>query len=285
MIIVAAAMRSALLPSTRTRAKCRRAIPARSVAQPRMGADRGLPCDVHAGRLRDARDRLHPRQERGQHDGDELHHLSDRHRRILAHRLRPDDGRGRRTGPRSARPGSSITSFRSASADMLMGCSARASSRCSMLVTIPRASRCSCSRWSSWIPRRPFRPARWRSAGSFPPSSLYGFFMSMFLYPSVWQLGVGRRMALAARREPRTGTRARRLRRILGGAYDRRIDRAGRRDRARTAHRQVSPRRTDWPRSPATTFRWRWSAPSSSRSDGSASTRARRWRPRIRASG
>src|SRR5271170_4760959 len=26
------------------------------------------------------------------------------------------------------------------------------------------------SRWCSWTPRRRFRPARWRSAGSFPPS-------------------------------------------------------------------------------------------------------------------
>ena len=57
------------------------------------------------------------------------------------------------------------------SAGIASASSAPASSRCSASATTRRASRCSCSRWSSWTPRPRFRPARWRSAGSSRRSS------------------------------------------------------------------------------------------------------------------
>ena len=55
--------------------------------QHRVDADRRLPRDVHAGRLRDGRDRILSRQERRAHDEHELHGLPARHVRLLGVRL------------------------------------------------------------------------------------------------------------------------------------------------------------------------------------------------------
>ena len=105
---------------------------------------------------------------------------------------------------------------------------------------------------------------------------LFSFVISTVIYPDLRELGVGRRLALRARQELRARSRSRRLRRQLRGAHDRRRGRLGRREDARPAHRQVHARTAERTRSPVTTSRWRCSAPSSSRSAGSASTRARR---------
>ena len=53
------------------------------------------------------------------------------------------------------------------------------------------------------------------------------------------QLGLGRRLAVAARHELRPRSRPRRLRRLVGRPHGRRRRGAGRRDRDRPAHRQV----------------------------------------------
>ncbi len=38
-------------------------------------------------------------------------------------------------------------------------------------------------RWFLWTPRRPSPPAPWLSAGNFRPFCVYGFFISMLIYP------------------------------------------------------------------------------------------------------
>ena len=58
----------------------------------------------------------------------------------------------------------------------------------------------------------------------------------------VRQLGVGRRMALAARRQPGPRPRPSRFRGIVGGAHDGRNNRAGRRLHDRSAHRKIPAR-------------------------------------------
>ncbi len=94
---------------------------------------------------------------------------------------------------------------------------------------------------------------RWKFSAFF----VYGLFMSMFLYPLYgnWVWGGGWLSQLGD--ELRAWPRPRRFRRLVGGAHDRRSDRAGRRDRARPAHRQVSPRRARSAPCRATTCRWR----------------------------
>ena len=59
------------------------------------------------------------------------------------------------------------------------------------------------------------------------------------LYPDLWLLGVGRRLALAAWQHDGTGTRLLRFRRLDRGACDRRLRRDGAGHRAWTAHRQI----------------------------------------------
>ena len=76
---------------------------------------------------------------------------------------------------------------------------------------------------------------RWK----FSSFVVFGFFLSMISYPLFAQLGVGRRLAVAARQELRPRPRPRRLRRLLGGAHGGRRDGPRRRDGARAAHRQV----------------------------------------------
>ena len=59
--------------------------------------------------------------------------------------------------------------------------------------TTSPSSRCSSSRWCSWTRRRRSRPARWPSAGSSPSFVVYGFFISMIIYPlfANWVWGGG----------------------------------------------------------------------------------------------
>ena len=81
----------------------------RTLAQPRVGPRLRVPRDVHAARVRDGRDGVHPLEERRSHDGDELRHLPDRHRGVLARRVRHRDGR--RRGVAVARPGRRPTTW------------------------------------------------------------------------------------------------------------------------------------------------------------------------------
>ena len=89
---------------------------------------------------------------------------------------------------------------------------------------------------------------RWK----FSAFIVYGFFMSTVLYPLYgnWVWGGGWLSALGVNFG--LGHRPRRLRRLERGAHDRRRHRAGGRDRARSADRQV-PRTAPWARSPGTT--------------------------------
>ncbi len=63
--------------------------------QLRLDADRRLPGDVHAGRVRDGGNGAVPRQERQPHHDDELHGVRRRHAGLLADRLSDPDGRRR----------------------------------------------------------------------------------------------------------------------------------------------------------------------------------------------
>ena len=101
--------------------------------------------------------------------------------------------------------------------------------------------------------------------------------------PDLRELGLGRRLAVAARPELRARPRPRRLRGQLGRAPGRRRRGAGRGEGARAAHRQVRAPTARRGRSRGTTSRWRCSGRSSSRSAGSASTPARRCRGWTRA--
>ena len=158
---------------------------------------------------------------------------------LLGLRLRAADGRRRRAWPRSAARRRSTTSSRSPCSARPSACSARRASSWAATSTTSASSRCSCSRWCSWTRPRRSRPARWPSAGSCRRSCVYGFFMSMVVYPIFgnWVWGGG--WLADARRELRPRPRPRRLRRLVGRAHGRRRRRAGRRDRARPAHRQV----------------------------------------------
>ncbi len=76
---------------------------------------------------------------------------------------------------------------------------------------------------------------RWQ----FLPFIIYGFFLSMVVYPLFgnWVWGGG--WLSTARGELRSGAWTRRFRGIVGRPYGRRRGRPGRRDRARPAHREV----------------------------------------------
>ena len=109
------------------------------------------------------------------------------------------------------------------------GCSACRGFFLTPAVYTPPSRRCSCSRWCSWTPPPPSRPARWPSAGSSPSFVLFSFVISTLIYPIYAQLGLGRRLAVAARQELRARPRPRRFRRQLRRAHDGRRRRAGRR--------------------------------------------------------
>ena len=95
--------------------------------------------------------------------------------------------------------------------------------------------------------------------------------------PALRQLGLGRRLAVAARQELRPGPRPRRLRRLLGRPHDRRRARPWSAPRC-SVRASASSTRTARPTpSPATTSRWRSWAASSSPSAGSGSTPAPPW--------
>ena len=142
------------------------------VTEPGLGADRRVSRDVHAGRLRDGRDRLRARQERRPRHGDEHGRLSGRRARLLAHRLRVHDGR--RLGLADAWRGGCAGAHELGlhiGGHLLRASSARRASRWSAPRRIPAAWRCSCSPRSSWTRRRRSRPARWPSAGGSRRSS------------------------------------------------------------------------------------------------------------------
>ena len=220
-----------------------------------------------------------PRQERGAHHVHELHDLPDRHARLLDLRLRAADGRRRRRRARSAarRRSTRVHDQR---------CSATPSACSAMKGFFLSGDTYDVGVFALFL----FQMVFMDTAGTIPTGAMaerwkfsafvvFGFFMSMVVYPLYRQLGLGRRLAVATLgQELRPRPRARRLRRIVGGAHGRRRRRAGRRDRHRSAHRQVHQGRRVGRRCPATTCRWRLPARSSSRSAGSASTRARRWR-------
>ena len=114
---------------------------------------------------------------------------------------------------------------------------------------------------------------RWK----FSSFVLFSFVIATVIYPVYRQLGLGRRLAVAAGKELRPGPRARRLR---GSSV---VHMTGRRRSAFVgakmlgpAHRQVRRGRHAATRSRRTTSRWSCSARSSWRSAGSDSTRARR---------
>ncbi len=86
-------------------------------------------------------------------------------------------------------------------------------------VTIPTGAMAERWKWSSFL--------------------VYGFFMSMFVYPLFANWVWGGRLALAARRQLRPGPRPRRLRRLFGRPHGGRRRGSGRRHRPRPAHRQV----------------------------------------------
>ena len=239
----------------------------------------GLPRHVHAGGVRARRDRLLPREERPARDDDQLHGLRPRHARVL-----------RRAASRSR----SAASAASASATSAGSPSSTRSGPCSIggvdwgilgykgffLTGPPTTSaspRSSSSRWCSWTPRRRSRRARWPNAGSGPGSCIYCALHRRGHLPRLRELGVGRRLAVAARlARPELRRRLPRLRRKRRRPRRRRMDRARRRDGARAADRQVQQGRHR-ERDPGPQHHPRGArARSSSRSAGSDSTRAAR---------
>ena len=98
--------------------------------------------------------------------------------------------------------------------------------------------RCSCSRSCSWRRRATSSSAR-SPSGSRSAFIFAELAMGAIDLPDLRQLGVGRRLARAARRDLEPRARRGRLRRVRRRARDRRLGGARAGDGARAAHRQV----------------------------------------------
>ena len=225
--------------------------------QPAVGGHRRRPGDLHAGRLRARRDRLHPEEERRSRDEHELRHLRPRLRRLPVRRLP-----ARVRWLQLRRPTSVLAASPMNDAIPLIG---------SRQLGLPlaglgpprqrrRRRRCSASSstwWPSWTPWPRSPPGRWPSAGSGSSFVIWGLFCGAIYYPifAAWTWGGGWLGQDLGHHEPRR--RLRRLRRLRRRARRRWCRGARRCDRARSPHRQVRPRRQAQGDPAATTSRWR----------------------------
>ena len=202
-----------------------------------------LPGHVHADRVRDGRDRLHPREERRPHHLDELHGLP--HRDVRATGSAASRCRWAASAPLAALGGVAplnhevgITLFGKTfelfgARGFFLGGDVYDVGVFALFlfqmvfmdtaVTIPTGAMAERWKWSSFL--------------------VYGLLHVDARLPPLRQLGVGRRLARRPRRELRPRPRPRGLRRLLGRAHGGRRRRARRRDRARAAPRQVRQER------------------------------------------
>jgi Amt family ammonium transporter len=193
---------------------------------------------VHAGRFRDGRDRLYQSEERRSYDEHELHDLPDRHARVLDLRIRAADGRRRRrrvlggTAPLNHE----VTVNLFGHPFGLFGLKGFFLSGDTYDVGV----------FALFL----FQMVFMDTAGTIPTGAMaerwkfsafivFGFFMSMLVYPifANWVWGAGWLSQLGA--QFRARPRARRLCRFFGRPHGWRRRRTGWGHRPRTAHREV----------------------------------------------
>ena len=198
--------------------------------QLRLDAGHRLPGHVHAGRLRDWSKPGLCRAKNANHTMMMNFMVYGLACSPTGSGLRPPDGRRRRGDRQPGRPAAAQRRVHASRSSAKTGAS---SGTKGFFLVRPDATTsaswcCSCSRWCSWTPPRRSSRAHARSAGSSPPSRSRSFFLGAHHLPALRQLGLGRRLAVAARRQLRPRPRLLRLRRLGRRARGRRHHRAGR---------------------------------------------------------